>query len=109
MKGMTVADVAAKTATGATKVAAARSSRKLAQTAYPSSFDWRALGKVPPIRNQGNCGSCWSFAAIGALESKAMIDGVLAIPNLSEQQQVDCVNAAAGYWSQGCNGGYSRE
>lgn len=38
-----------------------------------------------------------------------MIDGVNLNPNLSEQQDVDCVSRAAGYWSAGCNGGYSHE
>jgi C1A family cysteine protease len=81
--------------------------RKLAQSTAPLAFDWRALGKVPPPRDQGGCGSCWSFAAIAAMESKALIDGTSTGPNLSEQQMVDCVNGNTGYYSQGCNGGYS--
>lgn len=83
--------------------------RKLLQTTVPTEFDWRAKGKVPPPRDQGGCGSCWAFAGIGAIEIKAAIDRVNATPNLSEEQMVDCVNSAAGYWSQGCNGGYSDE
>jgi len=34
----------------------------------PASIDWRAKGKVGPIRNQGACGSCYSFSAIQAIE-----------------------------------------
>ena len=55
----------------------------------PSSFDWRTLGKVSAIRNQGQCGSCSAFSAVSSLESAyAITNGVL--PNLSEQNLVDC-------------------
>lgn len=38
----------------------------------PTSYDIRTLSKVTPIRNQGGCGSCWSFASYGSLESSLM-------------------------------------
>ncbi len=38
----------------------------------PSSYDLRTLGKVTPVKNQGNCGDCWAFAAIGSLESNLL-------------------------------------
>lgn len=41
-------------------------------TAYPAKYDPRALGIVPPVRNQGSYGTCWAFATIGALESSYM-------------------------------------
>ncbi|PRW57488.1 thiol protease aleurain-like [Chlorella sorokiniana] len=101
----------AQAAAGATQVDTApapKPGRKLAQT-VPAKWDWRALGKVTPIKNQGSCGSCWAFAAVAALESKALITGTKFSGDLSEQQMVDCVNTAAGYSSYGCNGGASTD
>jgi len=43
--------------------------RRLAGAALPASYDLRTLGKVTPVKDQGNCGSCWSFATYGSLES----------------------------------------
>ncbi|MBN1552543.1 hypothetical protein JW979_13795 [bacterium] len=65
-----------------------------------SSFDWRDFGGVSPVKNQGNCGSCWAFCLVHMLESHVMIyDGTT--PDLSEQQLVSC--NTQGY---GCNGGW---
>jgi C1A family cysteine protease len=67
----------------------------------PSSFDWRTQGSgLPPIRNQGGCGSCWAFATVGPLECNIMIKDGLEV-NLSEQYLVSC--NSNGY---GCAGGW---
>jgi len=67
----------------------------------PTPIDWNAQGKVQKVKNQAQCGSCWAFAALAALESAAAIKGG-AVPDLSEQQLVDCAGAEG---NQGCNGG----
>ncbi len=80
----------AQAAAGASQVDAApapKPGRKLQQT-VPAKWDWRALGKVTPIKNQGSCGSCWAYAAVAALESKALITGTKFSGDLSEQQMV---------------------
>jgi C1A family cysteine protease len=41
-------------------------------TSIPASYDLRTLGRVTPVRNQGNCGSCWAFGTMASLESSLM-------------------------------------
>ena len=45
----------------------------LAQQNIASSVDWVAKGKVSPVKDQGQCGSCWAFASVGMLESQMAI------------------------------------
>ncbi|KAM7406360.1 hypothetical protein PAMP_000741 [Pampus punctatissimus] len=69
---------------------------------YPEFVDWRMKGNfVTPVKNQGHCGSCWTFSTTGCLESvNAIATGKLI--SLSEQQLIDC---AKDFNNHGCMGG----
>jgi C1A family cysteine protease len=64
--------------------------------------DWVAAGKVRGPKDQAQCGSCWAFATAGALESAYAIYKNVDVPNISEQELVDC---SSDYGNYGCNGG----
>lgn len=57
--------------------------------ALPAALDWREAGIVPPIRNQGGCGSCWAFGTVGVMESAIAKSGGPLL-DLSEQFLVSC-------------------
>jgi len=67
----------------------------------PASVNWVTEGMVTPIKDQGTCGSCWSFSTTGSIESAYKIKNGAEIL-LSEQQLVDC---SVSYGNNGCSGG----
>ena len=66
----------------------------------PESKDWRAEGKVTGVKNQASCGSCWTFGAVGPIETNyAILTGKRK--SFAEKEYLDCV-----YSYDGCNGGW---
>ncbi|KAD3642061.1 hypothetical protein E3N88_31285 [Mikania micrantha] len=70
-------------------------------TAVPSSMDWRKKGAVTPIKDQGQCGCCWAFSAVAAVEGITQLKTGKLV-SLSEQELVDCDTSGV---DQGCEGG----
>jgi len=80
---------------GATEV------HQLSGQPIPTSIDWRTMGAVNKVKDQGICGSCWSFATVGTLEGSYFIKTGQLI-QLAEQELMDC---SWQYGNNACDGG----
>jgi len=82
-----------------------RSMHHVAGGHIPTTLNWAAQGKMNPVKSQGQCGSCWAFAAADALSSRdAVKNGRLH--DLSEKHFLDCTYESRS-GKDGCNGGHS--
>ena len=66
---------------------------------HQNNIDWRKKHKVSSVKNQGQCGGCWAFSSVGAVESAWSIKHN-TLYNLSEQELIDCSSE-----NHGCEGG----
>jgi C1A family cysteine protease len=72
------------------------------------AINWRTTDAVTPIKNQGQCGSCWAFSATEAIESQLALSGGDEYSiELSPQQITSCTPNNGTYGSLGCNGGFT--
>jgi len=67
--------------------------------APPASVDWRTKNVITPVKDQGQCGSCWAFSTVEEIETDWIMAGNSMV-ELSPEQIVDCDTV-----DQGCNGG----
>ncbi|PQM57429.1 MAG: hypothetical protein CML47_11105 [Rhodobacteraceae bacterium] len=82
--------------------------RRTPQTTLPYSIDWRKKDVVANIKDQGLCGSCWTFATVASIESATAIFNQKPVIPLSEQNLIDCVKNDTIHDEKcclGCNGG----
>ena len=69
---------------------------------------WTNEGAVTEVKDQGSCGSCWTFGAVGGLETRyKQLSGVLK--NFAEQEYLDCVYESSDRDRDGCQGGFSND
>jgi len=70
------------------------------ETNIPNSVNWVDAGAVTPVKDQGQCGSCWAFSTTGSLEG-AHFAATGELLSFSEEQLVECATTL----NMGCNGG----
>lgn len=88
----------------ASSLAALKDEPPASTSGLPKSVDWTEKGAVTPVKDQGQCGSCWSFSTTGALEGAYFVKyGELV--SFSEQNLVDCDRILHGGSDHACNGG----
>jgi C1A family cysteine protease len=69
------------------------------RAAVPDSLDWSKKGATTPVKDQGDCGSCWAYSATEGIESGLFMNGG-PLEELSEQQVISCDKTDGG-----CDGG----
>lgn len=75
-------------------------------SAPPPSWNWDSLGGMTPVKNQGDCGSCWAFGTIGAIEAAQKIYVTDNDSDIySEQHLMDCVYSPLNGDRYACGGG----
>jgi cathepsin L len=84
-----------------TQIGQKKANKAAGVSANPTSVDWVSQGVVTPVKNQGDCGSCWAFSTTGSTECNYAIKNKV-LNSLSEQQLVDCSYAEG---NEGCDGG----